>query len=170
MTVQDLLVITEHSLAGKLIPTVKKPKPSTIAIVIPDMYRSVEGHHNIMVPRVNGERLVFGRTRTLVHSELPGFEGEYLEAQDIQEYLELIGVLNGSVNHEDVWIAASTLEVLGIEFDKRDSLVRASINLQKLITQLAVSAVCVGPGPGVRRADIDQALINSIHIVYPNLL
>jgi len=168
MTVQDLQTLTEHSLEGRSIPVVSKPKPSTLAVVVPDMYRSIEGHHDVRIPRVNGERLVFGRTRTLVHSELPGFEGEFLEAQDLQEYLELMGILNGGSSHKDIWVPASTLEALVIKFDRGQSFVRTFLNLPKLITQLAGSAICVGTGAGVRKVDIDRALIDSIHIVSSN--
>ena len=165
MTVDDLRTITENSLAGKWIPTVHKPKPSTIAVVIPEMYRSIEGRNDVKVPRVHGDRLVFGRTRTLVQTALPGFDEEFLEGHDVQEYLELIGVLNGNADHEYVWISSNTLETLGFEFDRGQSFVRTSINLERLITKLAGSAVCIGPCPGVRRGDVDCALIDSIQIV-----
>lgn len=40
------------------------------------------------------------------------------------------------------------------------------MNLQRLINQLAQSAVCIGPCPGVRRVDVDEALRNSIQAVF----
>lgn len=36
------------------------------------------------------------------------------------------------------------------------------LNLQALIEYLALSAVCIGLGPAVRKVDIDKALMNSV--------
>lgn len=104
MAVGELQIVIEYSIAGKLTPTAKGPIPPSIAIILPEMYRSVEGQGDIKITRTHEERIVFGRTRTLIDSSLPGFEGEFLEPQDIQEYLELIGVIAGGANHSDVWI------------------------------------------------------------------
>lgn len=38
------------------------------------------------------ETLVRGRTRTRVYTDMPGFEGDWMEARDIMEYLDEKGV------------------------------------------------------------------------------
>jgi hypothetical protein len=55
------------------------------------MYRKIDGSESMLVNRASSrdvERLVFGWTRTTVESALPGFEGEWLEPSDVQEYLK----------------------------------------------------------------------------------
>ncbi|KAL7910389.1 hypothetical protein GGI35DRAFT_363771 [Trichoderma velutinum] len=62
---------------------------------LPKMLRLVEGQSNTMVPRVappNLQRLQFGRTRTVLSTALPDLQGEWLEASDVEEYLEQRGI------------------------------------------------------------------------------
>jgi hypothetical protein len=37
-----------------------------------------------------------------------------------------------------------------------------TLNLQNLIEYLALSAICIGPGPGMRRDDVDRVLEHCI--------
>ncbi|KAL7948643.1 hypothetical protein V8C42DRAFT_315067 [Trichoderma barbatum] len=62
---------------------------------LPKMLRLVEGQSNTMVPRMappNLQRLQFGRTRTVLSTALPDLQGEWLEASDVEEYLEQRGI------------------------------------------------------------------------------
>ncbi|KAK0757336.1 hypothetical protein N5P37_010057 [Trichoderma harzianum] len=62
---------------------------------LPKMLRLIEGQSNSMVPRMappNLQRLQFGRTRTVLSTALPDLQGEWLEASDVEEYLEQRGI------------------------------------------------------------------------------
>ncbi|PTB76982.1 hypothetical protein M440DRAFT_1332033 [Trichoderma longibrachiatum ATCC 18648] len=72
---------------------------------LPRMLRTVEGQGSssssssssstTMVPRApppNLQRLQFGRTRTVLATALPDLQGEWLEASDVEEYLEQRGI------------------------------------------------------------------------------
>ncbi|KAL7934366.1 hypothetical protein V8C35DRAFT_302384 [Trichoderma chlorosporum] len=62
---------------------------------LPKMLRLVEGQPNTMVPRTappSLQRLQFGRTRTVLSTALPDLQGEWLEASDVDEYLEQRGI------------------------------------------------------------------------------
>jgi hypothetical protein len=204
---------------------------------LPEMYRAVEGAR-FFDEGFNGEtrqiversvsddlaRLVYGRTRTWVVTDVRGFEGEWLEPIDVQEYLEQKGVWLGRSEGvvevcapEDIWspfqnlhsqvpafaqssmmeypamesFGAPTVEGLNTRnpnwalwegFDIENprtapglggyvpaseiyaageaasTIVSTTINITRLIETLAMSAVCIGPGPGNKKADVDQAL------------
>lgn len=212
------------------------PAPPTV-LRLPEMYRAVEGAR-FFDEGFNGEtrqiversvsddlaRLVYGRTRTWVVTDVRGFEGEWLEPIDVQEYLEQKGVWLGRSEGvvevcapEDIWspfqnlhsqvpafaqssmadypamesFAAPTVEGLNTSnpdwalwegFDIENpraapglggyvpaseiyaageaasTIVSTTINITRLIETLAMSAVCIGPGPGNKKADVDQAL------------
>ncbi|TFB01354.1 hypothetical protein CCMA1212_006921 [Trichoderma ghanense] len=65
---------------------------------LPRMLRTVEGQGQgatAMVPRrppPGLQRLQFGRTRTVLTTALPDLQGEWLEASDVEEYLEQRGI------------------------------------------------------------------------------
>ncbi|KAF2100227.1 hypothetical protein NA57DRAFT_54325 [Rhizodiscina lignyota] len=62
---------------------------------LPKMYRSIEGQDTALVPRLPPpyvQNLAYGRTRTRLATDLPLLQGEWLEAADVQEYLELQGI------------------------------------------------------------------------------
>ncbi|RFU77522.1 hypothetical protein TARUN_4736 [Trichoderma arundinaceum] len=62
---------------------------------LPKMLRLIEGQSNSLVPRIappNLQRLQFGRTRTVLSTALPDLQGEWLEASDVEEYLEQRGI------------------------------------------------------------------------------
>ena len=152
----------------------------------PDLYRAVEGE-GIIVERKWGreaETLAFAKTRTRVETTMPGFEGEWLEASDVQEYLENKGVLleGAEVENElrsaipgsrimqpveagdpttgDAHIAGccmanqSPAANMGIKYKPLD--------LQVLVEYLAIAACCIGPAPAVRKADVDRALMLAV--------
>lgn len=62
---------------------------------LPKMMRLVEGNLHTLRPRSsppNLERLQFGLTRTMLHTTNSDFQGEWLEAPDVEEYLEQRGI------------------------------------------------------------------------------
>jgi hypothetical protein len=62
---------------------------------LPKMMRLVEGNLNSLQPRSAPpklERLQFGLTRTMLHTAISDFQGEWLEAPDVEEYLEQRGI------------------------------------------------------------------------------
>jgi hypothetical protein len=115
-------------------------------------------------PSTDVESLAFARTRTIVETALPGFEGEWLEPMDVQEYLEHKGIQVGSAELTTVLpltIPETDLQPSSIDiFDSQLSV--HAMNLQSLIEYLALSAICIGPGPGMRRDDVDRAIKHCI--------
>jgi hypothetical protein len=231
--------LTEETLMRLPSITSCGPAPPTV-LRLPEMYRAVEGAR-IFDEDFNGDtkqiversvsddlaRLAYGRTRTWVVTDVRGFEGEWLEPIDVQEYLEQKGVWLGRSEGvvevcapEDIWspfqnlhsqvpafaqssmtdypamesFAAPTVEGLNTSnpdwttraiwegFDivnpraapglggyvpaseiyaageAASTLVSTTINITRLIETLAMSAVCIGPGPGNKKSDVDQAL------------
>lgn len=62
---------------------------------LPKMMRLVEGDLSTLQPRSSPpdlERLHFGLTRTMLHTTNSYFQGEWLEAPDVEEYLEQRGI------------------------------------------------------------------------------
>lgn len=62
---------------------------------LPKMMRLVEGNLGTLQPRSSPpalERLEFGLTRTMLQTINPEFQGEWLEAPDVEEYLEQRGI------------------------------------------------------------------------------
>ncbi|KAL6852181.1 hypothetical protein J3F83DRAFT_771680 [Trichoderma novae-zelandiae] len=73
---------------------------------LPRMLRLVEGRGETLVPRAAPpglQRLRFGRTRTVLSTALPDLQGEWLEASDVEEYLEQRGIfIRQDAPHTDV--------------------------------------------------------------------
>ncbi|KAH8596213.1 hypothetical protein B0O99DRAFT_707466 [Bisporella sp. PMI_857] len=207
MSVQDLRSLVGLIIARKQLPSAHGAVPPTFApeLTQPELFRSVEGQHSMFIKRtetLDPEQLVFGRTRTLIRTGLPGFEGEWLEPRDVQEYMEDKGIFIRGEQHMDevmIQVPQPSLKALGIQsrpdFYQQElrptfssqtppnsteqqtdgwipgidaeliqtslrppTLVSILLNLKYLIQRLSLSAVCIGPGPGVRRSDVDQAL------------
>jgi hypothetical protein len=61
---------------------------------LPSMYRVVEGEENVVrrLPSPSVQRIVRGKTRTRLATEYPPLQGEWLEASDVEEYLEDRGI------------------------------------------------------------------------------
>jgi hypothetical protein len=251
MTIHELRTLTEQSLRGVGQLDLYGPIQHPPVLIHPDLYRTVEGNENVLVNRTPSrdvESLVFGRTRTIVETALPGFEGEWLEPIDVQEYLEDKGILIGSAeptSEVPLTVSKSSSRTLGVDIthgspsgetqnttsmfsrwitdpDLPDSEVDSfpsigrlrelttsypavaslpatqeellreqapsnwiytnsvssqipttnegkpltyfnhTLNLQNLIEYLALSAICIGPGPGMRRDDVNRALEHCI--------
>jgi hypothetical protein len=164
MTIHELRALTEESLRGNVGQlNLYGPIQHPPVLIHPEMYRKVEGSKSVLVnraPSKDVERLVFGRTRTIVETALPGFEGEWLEPSDVQEYLEGKGIQVGS---PELTTVLPLIDLRPSNIDRLDSQFSVhAINLQSLIEYLALSAICIGPGPGMRRNDVDRALEHCI--------
>ncbi|WKT53887.1 hypothetical protein QSH57_004471 [Fusarium oxysporum f. sp. vasinfectum] len=61
---------------------------------LPPMFRVVEGGNQVLprLPSPNVQRIVRGRTRTTLMTDSGAFQGEWLEAMDVEEYLEERGI------------------------------------------------------------------------------
>ncbi|KKP05587.1 hypothetical protein THAR02_02313 [Trichoderma harzianum] len=62
---------------------------------LPKMMRLIEGDLNSLTPRSsppNLQNLHFGRTRTMLNTAISELQGEWLEAPDVEEYLEQRGI------------------------------------------------------------------------------
>ncbi|KAM0257661.1 hypothetical protein ACHAQJ_004225 [Trichoderma viride] len=207
---------------------------------LPKMLRLVEGESNSLVVRIpppNLQRLEFGRTRTIISTAMPDLQGEWLEASDVEEYLEQRGIFirQEAPNAEMLSLAipvdgglssqttdfnetnVSTSEIqhhanidptvypsnpnleLSIDYtvfghprdvqilpsgntaftpapwsiEEADILpmdmtmrnpdhINIMINLDNLIRQLAAKCVCLGPCPGIRKGQIDEAIRDSV--------
>ncbi|PMD47792.1 hypothetical protein L207DRAFT_506723 [Hyaloscypha variabilis F] len=155
------------------------------ALPNPDLYRSVEGGGIIVERKWGGEveTLEFGKTRTRVETAMPGFDGDWLEASDVQEYLEDKGVLLTGVEVETELRSAipegrlvqpidpghgeapapSTRSVsLSQSPTANEGTKYKPLDLQILIEYLAIAACCIGPAPAVRKADVDRALVLAV--------
>lgn len=147
MTIEEMRVLALQSLY-RLVPQ-DACGPDPAPIYRHDMFRTVEGNGTILVgrqPKREAKSLAFGCTRTVVETWMPGFEGEWLEPVDVGEYLESKGILKRRTEVGD----------LGLTYDN------ARLNIQHFIEYLAMRAVCIGPAPGVRKADVDRALARSV--------
>ncbi|KAH7420245.1 hypothetical protein BKA64DRAFT_652710 [Cadophora sp. MPI-SDFR-AT-0126] len=141
MTIEDMRYLAERSLFQKVSTDPYGPQ-STTALAHPSIFRTVEGDRGIFIGRPwkrEAESLAFGYTRTVVDTWLPGFEGEWLEPLDVKEYLEGKRVSVGDGEMINKWM-------------------NAVLDLYRLIEYLALRAICIGLGPGVRKADVDRAL------------
>lgn len=72
---------------------------------LPKMMRLVEGNLSTLQPRSSPpalESLEFGLTRTMLHTINPEFQGEWLEAPDVEEYLEQRGIFVRMGSSSDV--------------------------------------------------------------------
>ncbi|PTB63215.1 hypothetical protein BBK36DRAFT_1172015 [Trichoderma citrinoviride] len=64
-------------------------------VYLPKMMRLTEGNLDTLTPRSsppNLQSLQFGRTRTMLHTAISDLQGEWLEAPDVEEYLEQRGI------------------------------------------------------------------------------
>lgn len=71
----------------------------------PKLFRVIEGETNIKTPRSpspNLQRLRFGRTRTVMETDIPHLLGEWLEASDVIEYLAERGIVVREHDQRDV--------------------------------------------------------------------
>lgn len=115
VTADDLRIQSVRSMPTNFEYLPEDPDPS-MALVYPNMYRSIEGSDGIVVPRVpklKPQQLVHGRTRTKISTNLHDFQGEWLEPIDVQEYLEQKGIFLGSCGQSQVLqitIPETTLE------------------------------------------------------------
>lgn len=73
------------------------------AVHLPSMYRVVEGDKNVIrrLPSPSVQQIVRGKTRTLLATDLLPLQGEWLEAMDVEEYLEDRGIYlrSASLSH-----------------------------------------------------------------------
>lgn len=95
-----LMALTMNPFAGRRISflrDIKFPDPVTDAFL--KMFRVVEGQTTNPAPRMSPpylQRLRSGATRTILDTTIPRLMGEWLEAADVQEYLEEQGIIIGS--------------------------------------------------------------------------
>ncbi|KAM0421415.1 hypothetical protein ACHAPT_010769 [Fusarium lateritium] len=66
---------------------------------LPPMFRVVEGGNQVLprLPSPSVQQIVRGRTRTTLMTDAGPFQGEWLEAKDVEEYLEERGIFVRSV-------------------------------------------------------------------------
>jgi hypothetical protein len=189
MPAQPLRVLNQNSLFRFPDLEIYGPNPHP-ALPSPDLYRAVEGEREVIERKWGREveTLVFGKTRTRVETAMPGFDGDWLEASDVQEYLEDKGVLiAGADARSELWFAAPESRVAqpsqndpldpvsgeaqstgptstsqSPTANERTDRYNRSLDPQILIEYLALAACCIGPAPVVRKADVDRALIHAI--------
>ncbi|KAM0258951.1 hypothetical protein ACHAQJ_003607 [Trichoderma viride] len=105
---------------------------------LPKMMRLVEGNLNSLQPRSpppNLERLQFGLTRTMLHTAISDFQGEWLEAPDVEEYLEQRGIFIRIGSPSDmISLSAPTIVESGSEADKLNLIRHRGINVPRLDT------------------------------------
>lgn len=99
----NLLAKTISRLTGTDVSGFSRPSEYIAGFerIFPKMFRIVEGSAStITLPRTappHLQRIVHGRTRTCLVTVIPELQGEWLEAHDVQEYLEAMGIeLRGS--------------------------------------------------------------------------
>ncbi|CVL12569.1 uncharacterized protein FPRN_15137 [Fusarium proliferatum] len=202
--------------------------PMHSASRLPNMYRVVEGEYKAVfrMPAPFLQRIVRGKTRTILDTNSPHLQGEWLEAMDVEEYLEERGIymcnavasgpattgnpmyqlsvpggaqsipmeqrasvssLAGFPGHEPVgylafglpsprqWKGSATRQIhssaiagdLQSNFNQKttqgiETASRVTVNLDKLVYLLAENAMCLGPVPGIRKADVDASIRGSI--------
>lgn len=104
VTLDDLRIQSVRFMANNFEYLPEDLDPS-VTPVCPNMYRSIEGSDGIVVPRVpklKPQQLVHGRTRTKISTNLHGFQGEWLEPIDVQEYLEWKRIFLGNCGQSRV--------------------------------------------------------------------
>ncbi|RBA15928.1 hypothetical protein FPRO05_12149 [Fusarium proliferatum] len=202
--------------------------PMHSASRLPNMYRVVEGEYKtvLRMPAPFLQRIVRGKTRTILDTNSPHLQGEWLEALDVEEYLEERGIymcnavtsgtattgntmyqssvpggaqsipmeqrasvssMAGFPGHEPAdylafglpsprqWKRSATRQIhssaiagdLQSDFNQKTTqgigtASRVTVNLDKLVYQLAENAMCLGPVPGIRKADMDASIRGSI--------
>ncbi|KXG46842.1 uncharacterized protein PGRI_035880 [Penicillium griseofulvum] len=67
---------------------------------LPQMYRVVEGESNFVprLPAPSVQQIIRGKTRTILTTNITSLQGEWLEAMDVEEYLEERGIYLPIVN------------------------------------------------------------------------
>lgn len=202
--------------------------PLNSAPRLPNMYRVVEGENNAVfrMPAPFLQQIVRGKTRTILHTDFAHLKGEWLEAMDVEEYLEERGIYmcntvmssttttgdarhqpsitgseqripveqrdplsssGGFPGHEPAdylvfglsgprqWLRSTNSHIhssaivgdLQSEFNQQttqgiEKASRAIVDLDKLVHLLAENAMCLGPVPGIRKADVDASIRGSI--------
>ncbi|KAF5703473.1 hypothetical protein FMUND_12976 [Fusarium mundagurra] len=225
----ELLMVTSlrgMSLFNASVGDFKYPQHSVSRL--PNMYRVVEGETKAVfrMPSPFLQRIMRGKTRTILDTNLAHLQGEWLEAMDVEEYLEERGIyicntvtsgtattgdtmyqpsVQGSAQsipmeqrvplsssagypgHEPAdylafglpgprqWLrsANSQTNSSGIAGDLQSDFnqqttqgieepSRVTVDLDKLVYLLAENAMCLGPVPGIRKADVDASIRGSI--------
>ncbi|KAF5573184.1 hypothetical protein FPANT_12540 [Fusarium pseudoanthophilum] len=202
--------------------------PQHSASQLPNMYRVVEGETKavLRMPSPFLQRIVRGKTRTILDTNLAHLQGEWLEAMDVEEYLEERGIFMcntvtsstgttgdamyqpsvtssaqsipmahrvpvpssaGFPGHEPAdylvfglpgprqWLRSGSSQIHSsaiagdLQSDSNqkttEGIERASeitVDLDKLVHLLAENAMCLGPVPGIRKADVDASIRGSI--------
>lgn len=98
VTVDELRIQSVRAMANNFEQSLEDP-PAAVTLIHPNMYRSIEGNDDILVPRMptlEPQPLVHGRTRTKLDTNLHDFQGEWLEPSDVWEYLDWKGIFLGS--------------------------------------------------------------------------
>jgi hypothetical protein len=192
------------------------------------MYRVVEGETKAVsrMPAPVLQRIVRGKTRTILDTDLAHLQGEWLEAMDVEEYLEERGIYicntvtsgitttgdtmyqpsiagseqsipleqrdpvsspGGFPGHESAdylvfglpgprqWLRSANSHIhssaiagdLQPDFNQQttqgiEKASRVIVDLDKLVHLLAENAMCLGPVPGIRKADVDASIRGSI--------
>ncbi|KAH8679261.1 hypothetical protein BGZ61DRAFT_69651 [Ilyonectria robusta] len=92
----------------------------------PKMLRILEGGIGVAVPRTpppHLQRFQFGRTRTRLITNTPELQGEWLEAMDVEEYLEQRGIFVRGIQESDILtLSVSTPSVSPGANEEPDSL------------------------------------------------
>lgn len=93
---KDLLALSTVRVTADInVAFLDAPYVDSPTTILPSLLRAVEGDASSAVPRLSPpllQTLRFGRTRTLVQTDLPGYEGEWLESVDVEEYLAQRGI------------------------------------------------------------------------------
>ncbi|PCD24505.1 hypothetical protein AU210_013624 [Fusarium oxysporum f. sp. radicis-cucumerinum] len=195
---------------------------------LPNMYRVVEGETKAVfrMPAPFLQRIVRGKTRTILDTDFAHLQGEWLEARDVEEYLEERGIYMcntvtsgttttgdtmyqpsvpgseqsipmeqrapvsssaGFPGHEPAdyvvfglpgprqWLRSANSQIhssaiagdLQSDFNQQttqgiEKTSQVTVNLDKLVHLLAENATCLGPVPGIRKADVDASIRGSI--------
>ncbi|KAH7317176.1 hypothetical protein B0I35DRAFT_434682 [Stachybotrys elegans] len=254
---EDALMANTLQGLSMLVPAVTDFQyPLHSAPSLPQMYRVVEGGTNVVyrAPAPWIQQLVKGKTRTVLDTSSVTLQGEWLEAMDVEEYLEERGIYlrdtvsNSTIltddtvyqpnvqrdqsipnlaispamggrgfgqtldntpsqfnvieeqgppaslpnyldNHEGADYSVFGLPMPGQRLRSGNSplhptaisgllqseinhesaqavtkLTRVTVDLDKLVHLLAANASCLGPVPGIRKADVDAAIQGSINI------
>ncbi|EHK20831.1 uncharacterized protein TRIVIDRAFT_69651 [Trichoderma virens Gv29-8] len=139
---EDLVLDTEHS------PMATRH--------LPKMLRLIEGQSNTLVPRMappNLQRLQFGRTRTVLSTALPDLQGEWLEASDVEEYLEQRGIF--------IRQDSPNTDMLNLAIPIDAGLATQTMDLNEVNMQNPVRLVRQNPNPnqGLSSSFIDPSLM-----------
>ncbi|KAK5994257.1 hypothetical protein PT974_04729 [Cladobotryum mycophilum] len=235
-------------------PVTDAPYTDFATRMLPRMFRVIDGHLDTAVPRSSPphlQRLKFGKTRTVLQTRIPDLQGMWLEATDVEEYLQERGIfVRRDLMSDIVNLSASTALDLSQDMENLDAHsndldhalnvspytltslsalerhylsgdshdkwveqlppsfkesnpdftifgqqhgdsqeiptgvqafalpqkfwnqgnsksiaaqeIQITINLSKLIQGLANAAICLGPCPGIQRANVDEAIRHAV--------